>query len=208
MKRLISAILLCSFTLACAQGNPMVEIKTSKGLITLELDAENSPATVANFLSYVDSESYDGTIFHRVISGFMIQGGGYYADLTEAEAGETIRNEADNGLKNLQGSIAMARTNIIDSAARQFFINVNDNGSLDHSAQSCTRDDEKKQLAATNKGLYKPVTCKTFGYTVFGRVVAGMEVVKSIENVVTAPLKGHKNVPVENIFIETISRVN
>lgn len=202
----ISSVLVSPITYA--EERPRVLISTSLGEIEVELDAKNAPVTVANFLSYVDDGSYSDIIFHRVIPGFMIQGGGHYADMREAPTKETIRNEADNGLKNTTGTIAMARTNIIDSAARQFFINVNDNTNLDHRPDSCTREDESKELAAREKGLFRPSTCQSFGYAVFGRVVAGMEVVKKIESGATRTYMGHQNVPVVTVMINSIVRVS
>ena len=192
---------------ALAADNPSVIMNTSMGLIEIELDAEKAPVTVANFLSYVDKGDYEGTIFHRVIPGFMIQGGGHYPDMSEATVRETIHNEADNGLKNLTGTIAMARTNIIDSAGRQFFINVSDNDNLDHRPDSCTREDEATQIAAYERGLNRPATCRSFGYAVFGRVVKGMDVVKAIERVSTGFNMGHQDVPVDAVLINSLSRV-
>lgn len=186
--------------------NPKVTIKTTAGDIEVLLYADRAPITVSNFLSYVDSDAHDKIIFHRVIAGFMIQTGGYYADLQEAEEGETILNEADNGLKNLRGTLSMARMNEIDSAGRQFFINASDNASLDHSDESCTREDEKSVAAARAKGMYKPVTCRTFGYAVFGEVVSGMDVVADIELVDTEPRGGHGDVPITPVYILSIER--
>ncbi|MDA9282078.1 peptidylprolyl isomerase, partial [Pseudomonadales bacterium] len=127
---------------AMAADSVRVIIKTTQGAITLELDAKAAPATVANFLSYVDQSGYDNTIFHRVIEGFMIQGGGHYRDLAESPSGPSLRNEADNGLRNEVGTIAMARMAEIDSATNQFFINVADNRRLDHQGDSCSREEE------------------------------------------------------------------
>src|SRR3972149_3391924 len=136
-------------------GSPMVVMKTSMGTIKIELDEAKAPVTVKNFLAYVDEGFYDGTIFHRVIDGFMVQGGGFTADMTQKPTKPAIKNEAGNGLKNLRGTIVMARTSVVDSATAQFFINVVDNAFLDH------RDE----------------TPGGFGYAVFGRVVEGMDVV-------------------------------
>ena len=188
-----------------AQGaNPVVEVHTSEGLIVLELNQDKAPVTVENFLAYVEQDGYAGTIFHRVISDFMIQSGGHFEDLSELETGEPIRNEADNGLKNVTGTIAMARMDEIDSAMRQWFINVADNQRLDHTEQSCTREDEAKVAAALERGLYRPKTCKSFGYAVFGHVIEGMEVVKKIEQIPTEPKGMHQNVPVKTVVIEKI----
>jgi len=207
--RLILLSLLILFVLpVSAEESPQVEIQTSVGNILLELDIKNAPVTVANFLSYVDDGSYKDIIFHRVIAGFMIQSGGYYADLSEAEVRGTIKNEADNGLKNKTGTIAMARTNIIDSAARQFFINVNNNTNLDHRPDSCTREDEAGAIAAAQKGLNKPLTCKSFGYAVFGKVISGMDVVRKIERSATGYRAGHENMPLEPVFIENVIRTD
>ena len=178
-----------------------VLLLTSKGEIEIELFRQQAPETVKNFLTYVDRGAYDNTIFHRVIPGFMIQTGGHFDDLTEAAEGDTVRNEADNGLHNTRGTLAMARMDEIDSASRQFFINVGDNTHLDHSAESCTREDEQSVREARIKGLYKPVTCSTFGYAVFGRVVRGMNVVDDIELVETESRQDFDDVPVETIYL-------
>jgi len=187
--------------------NPFVVLETSAGDITVELFPDKAPATVANFLSWVDSNGYDGTIFHRVIAGFMIQGGGYTADLTALDEAEPVINEADNGLANDRGTIAMAREDVIDSASRQFFINVDDNRHLDHTAGSCTRQDEADFLAAAERGLRKPVTCDTFGYAVFGRVVDGMTVVDTIELAETTFTEAFDDLPVEPVIIREVRRV-
>jgi len=186
----------CAFMLACTglagaaepsapdaaqDPSPKVMLKTSKGEITLELDRTKAPLTVANFLKYVESKHYDGTIFHRVIPKFMIQGGGFTADLQQKPAQAPIKNEATNGLKNVVGSIAMARTGVVDSATAQFFINVRDNVALDH----------------------RDTTAGGFGYAVFGKVVDGMDVVTAIEGVATAPKPPHRNVPTTPVVIES-----
>ena len=142
-----------------ATGNPVVVIKTSKGEITVELNQAKAPISVENFLKYVDDKAYDGTVFHRVIKGFMIQGGGFDTDLKRRETREPIKNEADNGLKNEVGTIAMARTGIPDSATSQFFINTVNNSNLNHRSKD-------------QRG---------WGYTVFGKVTSGLDVVKAIE---------------------------
>jgi peptidyl-prolyl cis-trans isomerase A (cyclophilin A) len=167
-----------------AQANPKVLIKTSKGDITLELFADKAPITVKNFLSYVDAKFYDGTIFHRVIKNFMIQGGGFTPEFLQKAAKAPIKNEAANGLKNLRGTIAMARTNEIDSATSQFFINYVDNSSLDHA------DDAEH-----------------FGYAVFGKVISGMDVVDAIASVPTMTKGMYRDVPRETITIISISRI-
>jgi cyclophilin family peptidyl-prolyl cis-trans isomerase len=160
-------------------ANPIVILKTSKGDITLELDAARAPLTVANFLAYVESGQYDGTIFHRVMPGFMIQGGGLTPDMVQKPTKAPIKNEADNGLKNLRGTIAMGRTPIVDSATNQFFINLVDNPHLDFTA-------------ATTRG---------WGYAVFGRVTAGMETVDAIAAVPTTTRGLYPNVPREPVVI-------
>jgi peptidyl-prolyl cis-trans isomerase B (cyclophilin B) len=158
----------------------MVEMTTSKGVIELELDAKNAPITVANFLEYVKSGHYDGTIFHRVIPGFVIQGGGLKSGMAEKATRTPIENEADNGLKNLTGAICMARTNEPHSATSQFFINLKDNSFLDHTEKSTTG----------------------WGYAVFGRVASGMDVVEAIAAVPTGNAGGHSDVPLEDIVLE------
>ncbi len=159
-------------------GTKMVILKTSKGNIKFELYKDESPVTVDNFLAYVEDGFYDGTIFHRVINNFMIQGGGMTSDMRQKPTREPIKNEANNGLKNERGTIAMARTGVVDSATSQFFINHADNGFLDHG----TRD---------------------YGYAVFGRVVEGMEVVDEIARVST----GSGDVPRETITIESATAI-
>lgn len=156
-----------------------VILKTSLGDITLELFDQDAPLSVANFLQYVDDKHYDGTIFHRVISGFMIQGGGLDSNMNHKPTRPAIKNEAGNGASNLTGTIAMARTSVIDSATCQFFINVNDNLFLDHTNQ----------------------TPAGFGYAVFGHVVDGMDVVKKIEGVRTGFCGGHADVPTTPVVI-------
>lgn len=160
-----------------------VTMETSKGTITLELDGDNAPATVENFLTYVKEGFYDGTIFHRVINGFMIQGGGFTRDMNQKTTRESIKNEAMNGLKNRRGTIAMARTMIPDSATSQFFINLLDNDFLDFTS-------------ATPQG---------YGYAVFGEVVDGMDVVDEIAKVKTGFAGPHQNVPEEAIVIKKVS---
>ena len=163
----------------------MIKLSTSMGEITLELDAEDAPITVENFLSYVDSGHYDNTIFHRVIPGFVIQGGGMASGMQEKQTGTPIQNEADNGLKNLTGAICMARTNEPHSATSQFFINLKDNQFLDHTEK-------------TESG---------WGYAVFGRVVSGMDVVEKIAAVETGNVGYHSDVPLEDVVLEKVQRV-
>ena len=164
----------------------MILMKTSKGDITLELDAEKAPETVANFLKYVNSGHYDGTIFHRVIGNFMIQGGGFDKDMKQKKAPYTVKNEADNGLKNVTGTIAMARTSDPHSAGAQFFINVVDSAFLD----------------------FKSPTPQGWGYCVFGKVVEGMDVVNEIRGVATGHTGGHGDVPSEPITITAVTVVD
>jgi len=166
--------------------NPMVTIKTSKGDIKVELYQDKAPITVSNFLAYVDDGHYDGTIFHRVIENFMIQGGGFTKDFVQKPTKAPIKNEATNGLKNERGTLAMARTGVIDSATSQFFINVTDNDFLNH-----TRPD-----------------MRGYGYCVFGKVIDGMDVVDQIKSVKTGSHGPHQDVPVEPIEIIEITRVD
>jgi len=169
---------------ASAQGkNPVVVMKTSMGDIKIELYPDKSPATVKNFLQYVDEKHYDGTIFHRVIPTFMIQGGGMDADMREKPTHEPIKNEAGNGLANSRGTLAMARTSNPHSASAQFFINVKDNSFLDK--------------ANAQDG---------WGYAVFGRVVDGMDVVDRIKQVATTSRGGHQNVPEQPVIVRSIRR--
>jgi peptidyl-prolyl cis-trans isomerase B (cyclophilin B) len=155
------------------------------GDISLSLNAEKAPKTVENFLTYINSGFYDNTIFHRVINGFMIQGGGMESGMNQKSTNPTIENEADNGLKNTKGSIAMARTNDPHSASSQFFINVSNNGFLDFKAKSSDG----------------------WGYCVFGEVTEGMDVVDKIKNVATGMQAGHQDVPVEDVVITSIENV-
>ncbi len=157
-------------------------IETSMGSITLELDDAKAPVTVANFLAYAASGHYDGTIFHRVIDGFMIQGGGLDKAMDQKPTNDPIKNEAANGLKNLRGTIAMARTMVVDSATSQFFINLVDNAFLDYSGPDP----------------------RTFGYAVFGKVTDGMDVVDRIAKVKTGAFGMHRDVPEEPILIKKV----
>lgn len=158
----------------------MITLHTNHGPITLKLDAEKAPETVANFIEYVKSGHYDGTIFHRVIGNFMIQGGGFEPGMKQKSTRAPIKNEANNGLSNKTGTIAMARTMEPHSASAQFFINVADNAFLDHSAP----------------------TIQGWGYAVFGEVVEGMDVVEKIKSVPTTSRAGHQDVPAEDVIIE------
>lgn len=188
-------------------GAPKAVIETSLGVITLLLDVESAPISVANFLSYADKGLYDNTIFHRVVVGFVVQGGGYDAALNERESDSTIHNEADNGLRNLRGTISMARNDEIDSASNQFFINTDDNGSLDHTESSCTRTGQDAEIKARERGMVKPRTCTTFGYAVFGKVVDGMDVVDAIELVDTNSVDGFDDLPVAPVIIYSVRRL-
>lgn len=176
---LTAVLLLTVQVTAQTAANPKVLLKTSKGDITLELFPAKAPVTVKNFLSYVNDKFYNGTIFQRVIKGFMIQGGGLTEDMHQKAARPPVKNEAGNGLKNIRGAVAMARSTVVDSATCQFFINLVDNPNLDH------RDN-------TEEG---------FGYCVFGRVVAGMDVVDAIAEAPTGTRRGHRDVPREPVVI-------
>ena len=158
----------------------MVKLHTNFGVISIELDAKKAPITTANFLVYVESGFYNDVIFHRVIDGFMIQGGGFTTTMSQKKTNPEIKNEANNGLKNDKYTIAMARTPNPDSASSQFFINVNDNDFLNFSAP----------------------TAQGWGYCVFGKVVEGTEVIDKIAKVKTGSRNGHQDVPVENVIIE------
>ena len=160
----------------------MIKISTTFGEMTLELDADKAPKTVANFLEYVREGFYDGTIFHRVINNFMVQGGGFDTNMQQKATKAPIKNEADNGLKNEFGTIAMARTMDPHSATAQFFINVSNNEFLNHSGKNM----------------------QGWGYTVFGKVVEGTEVLEKIKAVATTSKNGHQDVPVDEVIIESI----
>jgi peptidyl-prolyl cis-trans isomerase B (cyclophilin B) len=163
----------------------MIKMHTNYGVITLELDAAKAPVTVENFLSYAKEGFYDNTIFHRVINGFMIQGGGMMPDMMQKATKAPIKNEADNGLKNDRGTIAMARTNDPHSATAQFFINVKDNGFLNHTSP----------------------TPNGWGYCVFGKVTDGMDVVDKIKGIATGNKGFHQDVPLEPVVIEKVEVV-
>jgi cyclophilin family peptidyl-prolyl cis-trans isomerase len=167
---------------AAVTKNPTVIIATSLGDIEAELYADKAPTSVENFLAYVKSGHYDGTVFHRTIKNFMIQGGGMTPDMQQKATQPPIKNEAGNGLKNETGTLAMARTGVVDSATSQFFINVKDNAFLDH----------------------KNDTPQGYGYAVFGKVTSGMDVVRKIENVATTNKGMNQDVPVEPVVIKSI----
>ncbi|WP_339488271.1 peptidylprolyl isomerase [Pseudomonas sp. EL_65y_Pfl2_R95] len=158
----------------------MIKLHTNHGVITLTLFADKAPETVANFEEYVKSGHYDGTVFHRVISNFMVQGGGFEPGMKQKSTRATIKNEANNGVSNKVGTVAMARTMEPHSASAQFFINVSDNTFLDHTAP----------------------TVQGWGYTVFGEVTDGMDVVEKIKSVPTTMKSGHQDVPVDDVIIE------
>jgi peptidyl-prolyl cis-trans isomerase B (cyclophilin B) len=161
--------------------NPVVTMSTSMGDLRIELDAEKAPITTQNFLDYVSDGFYDGLIFHRVIPNFMIQGGGFDPQMNQKKTKPPIKNEATNGLKNTTGSVAMARTNVVDSATAQFFINVKDNDFLNHTSSSADG----------------------FGYAVFGQIIDGMDIVRAIEKVKTSNRGMHQDVPVEAVLIQS-----
>lgn len=163
-----------------AKKNPVYVLDTSLGAITIELNAEKAPVTVKNFEDYAKAKHYDGLIFHRVIPGFMIQGGGFTPDMDQRETKAPIKNEAKNGLKNLRGTLAMARTNVVDSATSQFFINVKDNDFLNHQDES------------------------NFGYAVFGKVLTGMDIVDKIVNTPTETKGRYENVPSKPVVIKSV----
>ena len=167
-----------------AQENPVVIMETSSGTIKIELFADKAPISVENFLRYADSGFFDGLIFHRVIPGFMIQGGGFSPDLVQKSPYDAIKNEARADVPNSRGTLAMARTNAVDSATSQFFINHSDNGNLDHTSESA----------------------RGFGYAVFGKVIEGMDVVDEIAKVATGNVPGYQNVPLEPVTINSVKR--
>lgn len=182
---LIVFILLFTLTSNIQAETTMVKMDTNQGTIMLELDADNAPNTVANFLTYAKEGFYDGTIFHRVISNFMIQGGGFTEDMNQKTVHDPIENEANNGLKNDNGTIAMARTGDPHSATAQFFINVKDNDFLNFSSE----------------------TPQGWGYAVFGKVTEGMDVVEKIKGMPTTTKGPYQDVPEEAIIIEKVTIV-
>jgi peptidyl-prolyl cis-trans isomerase A (cyclophilin A) len=160
----------------------MIRFETTLGEFTVELFEKEAPVTVANFLKYIDDGFFDGTIFHRIVPGFVIQGGGFTEDMSQKRTHPTIKNEADNGLKNERGTLSMARTNDINSATSQFFVNLKDNDFLDHKRGN-------------------------FGYAVFGKVTRGMEVIDQIAAVETGRRKGHEDVPLEAVIMTSVRRL-
>ena len=159
----------------------MIRFETSLGDFTVELFEKDAPLSVANFLSYIDAEFFDGTIFHRIVPGFVIQGGGFTEDMTQKKTQSSVKNEADNGLKNKRGTLSMARTSDINSATSQFFVNLKDNEFLDHSRGN-------------------------FGYAVFAQVTEGMDVIDKIAAVETGRKRGFDDVPVEAVIMKSVRR--
>jgi cyclophilin family peptidyl-prolyl cis-trans isomerase len=160
----------------------MIRFETSLGDFTVELFEKDAPLSVANFLSYIDAEFFDGTIFHRIVPGFVIQGGGFTEDMTQKKTQSPVKNEADNGLKNKRGTLSMARTSDINSATSQFFVNLKDNEFLDHSRGN-------------------------FGYAVFAQVTEGMDVIDKIAAVETGRKRGFDDVPVEAVIMKSVRRL-
>jgi cyclophilin family peptidyl-prolyl cis-trans isomerase len=186
MKNLMLSIVLLLTLNSLGMAAPTVEMKTNLGTVVIELNEEKAPITVKNFLEYVDQKYYDGAIFHRVIKGFMIQGGGFDADEKRKSTMDPIKNEATNGLKNIKGTIAMARTGVVDSATSQFFINLSDNDFLN------------------NRGT----SARTFGYAVFGKVTSGMDIVEKIGRIKTvAKSAAFKDFPEPMVLIESIRKI-
>lgn len=189
MERRMFIVMMILFSLLStpveAAKNPKVVLETSMGNITLELYPDKAPATVKNFLAYVDDKFYDGTIFHRVISGFMIQGGGMTADMNEKATRAPVKNEADNGLKNDRGTIAMARTPDPNSATAQFFINAKDNTFLN----------------------FRSKTMEGYGYCVFGKVTKGMDIADAIEKTPTTTKGFFQDVPAKPVIIQKAYRL-
>ncbi len=182
MRKIFLSVCLILVSMSSFAKNPVVEMKTTLGNVEIELFEKEAPVSVKNFLKYVAEKKYDGTIFHRVIDNFMIQGGGFTPSMEKVSAFAPIKNEAKNGISNTEGTVAMARTNVVDSATNQFFINVNDNNFLNH--------------RSSNPNEY--------GYAVFGRVVKGMTTVNRIKKVRTGNKGYYQNVPLEPIVINSI----
>lgn len=184
MRALFLMLLLAISATSMAQDNPVVVMETNKGTITIELWAEKAPITVANFLRYTDNSYFDGLVFHRVIPGFMVQGGGFSQDMVQKSSYDQIKNEASASVPNNRGTLAMARTNVVDSASNQFFINLVDNAFLNHTDE----------------------TPRGFGYAVFGEVIEGMDIVDQIAMVGTGTRNGLQNVPIESVIIISMKR--
>ncbi|MBU2099240.1 MAG: peptidylprolyl isomerase [Gammaproteobacteria bacterium] len=186
LKALLAGVLLTISMIGhgAENTNPVVVMETNKGTVIIELWQDRAPITVENFLRYVDNNLYNNLTFHRVIPGFMIQGGGYDANFTEMSGYPPIKNEASPELENNRGTLAMARTNVIDSATSQFFINLVDNDFLNQTG----------------------TTAQNFGYAVFGQVIEGMDVVDAIASVATGNQRQHQNVPIEPVTIQSITR--
>jgi cyclophilin family peptidyl-prolyl cis-trans isomerase len=184
LRKLLALLALATLAAEGAlAADPRVELKTNRGAIVIELNQAKAPKTVANFLQYVKDGHYNGTVFHRVIDGFMVQGGGFDKDMKQKPTRATVENEAANGLKNDYGTIAMARTPDPHSASAQFFINVKNNDFLN----------------------YREPTPQGYGYTVFGKVVSGMDIVDKIAKVPTANAGPHQNVPREPVVVESVT---
>lgn len=184
MRALLFTLLWAITSTAIAQDNPVVVLETNQGTIRIELWADKAPISVENFLHYTDNGYFDGLVFHRIIPGFMIQGGGFSPDMVQKSTYDAIKNEARSDVPNNRGTIAMARTAVVDSATSQFFINHADNGNLNHTDE-------------TQRG---------FGYAVFGKVIEGMDVVDEIAKVATGSVQGFQNVPIEAVVIISVRR--
>lgn len=185
MRTILFTLLMALSTSLMAQDNPVVVMETNKGTITIELWEDKAPISVENFLRYTDNGYFDGLVFHRVIPGFMVQGGGFDPELVQKSTYEAIKNEASASVPNNRGTLAMARTSVVDSATSQFFINLVNNDYLNHTDE----------------------TPRGFGYAVFGEVTDGMSVVDLIATVETGPGRGgHQDVPTEPVIIESVKR--
>ena len=184
MRAFLLTVILAISSITCAQDNPVVVMETNKGTITIELFVDKAPITVENFLRYTDNNFFDELVFHRVINGFMIQGGGFSSEMVQKSTYDPIKNEARADVPNNRGTLAMARTSVVDSATAQFFINLADNSNLNHTSE-------------TQQG---------FGYAVFGQVIEGMDVVDAIAVVPTGTVRSFGDVPNEPILINSVRR--
>ena len=184
MRAFLLTVILAISSITCAQDNPVVVMETNKGTITIELFVDKAPITVENFLRYTDNNFFDELVFHRVINGFMIQGGGFSSEMVQKSTYDPIKNEARADVPNNRGTLAMARTSVVDSATAQFFINLADNSNLNHTSE-------------TQQG---------FGYAVFGQVIEGMDVVDAIAVVPTGMVRSFGDVPIEPIMINSVRR--